>query len=61
MSKVSHYSNVSFLRYTHPRYMKRLSTNMEKQYEVFIYKHGETIGYVKNSLLLQKNTKFTGK
>ena len=31
MPKVSHYNTVYFLRYTHPRYMKCLITNVQKQ------------------------------
>ena len=31
MPKVSHYNAVSFLRSTHPRYLKCLFTNMQKQ------------------------------
>ena len=30
-------------------------------YEMCVYKHTETIEYVKSSLLLKKNTNFTGK
>ena len=29
--------------------------------KMFVYKHVETIDYVKNKLLFQKNTNFTGK
>ena len=34
MPKVSHYNTVNFLRYTHPRYMKCLFTNIQKQQNV---------------------------
>ena len=30
-------------------------------YEMFFYKHTETIEYVKSSLLLKKNVNYTGK
>ena len=50
MPKVSHYNNVHFLKYKHPRYMKCLFTNIQKQKNM-----------LKSSLLLKKNTNFTGK
>ena len=31
MPKVSHYDNIYFLTYPHPRYMKCLITNIQKQ------------------------------
>ena len=31
-----------------------------KVWEMFVYKHAETIEYVKISLLFKKNTNFTG-
>ena len=31
MPKVLHYNTVCFVRYTHPRYMKRLFTNIQKK------------------------------
>ena len=34
-NNISHYSIVSFLRYTHPRYMKRLFKNIQKQQNIF--------------------------
>ena len=43
MLKVSHYKTVYFLRYTHPRYMKCLFTNIQKRSNM-----------LKSSLLLKK-------
>ena len=34
MPKVSHYSSIYFLSYAHPRYMKCLFTNIQKQYRI---------------------------
>ena len=50
MPKVSHYNNVHFVKYKHPRYMKCLFTNIQKQKNM-----------LKSSLLFKKNTNFTGK
>ena len=49
MPKVSHYSSIYYLSYTHPRYMKSLFTNIKKQQNM-----------LKSSLLFKKK-KFTGK
>ena len=48
MAKVSHYTTVYFLRYKHPRYMKFLFTNIQKQQNT-----------LKSSLLFKKNINFT--
>ena len=50
MPKVSHCNTVYFVRYTHPRYMKCLFTNIQKQKNI-----------LKSSLLFKKNTSFKGK
>ena len=50
MPKVSHHDTVYFLRYTQPRYMKCLITNIQKQWNM-----------LKSSLLFKKNTDFMGK
>ena len=49
MPKVLQYNAVYFLRYMHPKYMKCLFTNVQKQYNM-----------LKSSLLFKKNTNFTG-
>ena len=49
MPKVLHYKTVDFLRYTHPKYMKCLFTNIEKW------------NMLKSSILFKKNRNFTGK
>ena len=48
MPKVLHYNTVYFLF-------------APVIYEMFVYKHIETIEYVKSSLLFKKNSNFTGK
>ena len=50
MPKVSHYKTLYFLRYTHPRYMKCLLRNMQKEYNM-----------LKSSLLFKRNTDLQGK
>ena len=50
MLKFSHYETIYFFEICTPNI-----------HEMFIYKHAETIEYVKNSLLFKKNTNFPGK
>ena len=50
MSKVLDYNTVYFLRYTQPKYMKCLFTNIQKQQNM-----------LKSSLDFKKYTSFTGK
>ena len=50
MLKVSHYNIINFLSYTHPRYMKVLFTNIQKQWNM-----------LKSNLLFKKNANFTGR
>ena len=50
MSKISHCTIIYFLSYAHPRYMKCLFTNMQKQSNM-----------LKSSLLFKENTNVTGK
>ena len=52
MSKVSHYNSVYFLSHAHPRYMKCMFTNIQKQYGTPLF----------NSILLfKKNANFMDK
>ena len=50
MPKVLHYNTVYFLRYTLPRYMKSLFTNIQKEQNM-----------LKSIPLFKKNTNLTGK
>ena len=50
MPKVSHYNRIYFLSYVH-----------YDMYEMFVYKHTETIKYDKSSLLFKEISNFTGK
>ena len=50
MLKIWHYKTIYFLRYMHPKYMKCLFTNIQKQQNM-----------LKTSLLFKKNANFTGK
>ena len=50
MPKVSHYNNIYFLSYAHPRYLKCLFINIQEQKSI-----------LKSSLVFKKNANFTGK
>ena len=50
MPRVSQYNCIYFLSYAHPRYMKCLFINIQKQQNM-----------LKSNLLFKKNTNFTGK
>ena len=50
MSKVSYYNSIYFLSYVHPRYMKCMFTNIQKQQNM-----------LKGSLVFKENAIFTGK
>ena len=64
MPKVSHYNAVYFLRYTHPRYMKCLFTNIQKQQncqKVAYFLRKIQTSRVNNSRILRfKNVIFSG-
>ena len=47
MPKVSHYNTLYFLRYPHPRYIKYLFTNIQKQLNIL----GSSLIFDKNANL----------